>query len=359
MKKAEKQIRETISKHSLIKKGDHVVIGLSGGPDSVCLFHVLLSLSEEMDLALYAVHLNHKFRPEAAERDQRYVEKLCDKYGVKERSFVVDCNELAAKTGMTSEEAGRKARYDAFFEMAMEVRRKLEAAGEGKVKIAVAQNAEDQAETVMFRLLRGSGTDGLAGIAYEREEKRDANSFKVIRPLLDTRREDIEDYCDENGLEPVIDHTNNLKVYARNRIRLELLPYIEANYNANIKEGLVRLARIAAADKDFFWEETSRRFDELRLYKDKAGRAFPENTVVLEREGLANCHEAIRHRVMLKAFKEIGLDRDITAERLEAADEIISKKQAKKAVEFPHKYLITVEKGRVYFENLRKNRGTC
>lgn len=356
--KAEKCIRRTTAEHDLIKNGDHVVIGLSGGSDSVCLFHVLMTLSQEMELTVHPVHLNHRFRPGDAERDQRYVEDLCRSAGAAARVYTVDCNVLASRLGMTSEEAGRKARYDAFFETAVDVAEMFKG-DDGKpaydrVKIAVAQNANDQAETVLFRIIRGTGIDGLAGIAYEREERQAGISFKVIRPLLDTRREDIEEYCREQGLEPVTDHTNNEEIYSRNKIRLDLLPYIERKYNSNIMESLCRLSRIAASDKEFLWEETGRRFDELRLMKDEAGRPFGADRVVLKRQELAACHRSVRHRLIFRAFAEIGLVKDITAERLQAADAIIEKKQSEKVVEFPHGYRLTVAKGRVVFE--RRNR---
>ena len=201
---AEKRIRETIREHNLIEHGDHMVIGLSGGPDSVCLFHVLLGMAEELELTIHPVHVNHRFRPGAAEADQDYVEKLTARSGLKTRVFTVDCSALAEQLGMTSEEAGRKARYDAFFQVAAEVE---EETGK-KAKIAVGHNANDQAETVLFRILRGTGMDGIAGMAYARDEKREEGTFRVVRPMLDTWREDVEAYCEEHALAPVTDHTN-------------------------------------------------------------------------------------------------------------------------------------------------------
>lgn len=313
-----------------------------------------MTLAQEMELTIHPVHLNHKFRPGAAERDQQYVEDLCESAGVAASVYTVDCNALASKLGMTSEEAGRKARYDAFFETAVEIAETFRgddgSPGYDRVKIAVAQNANDQAETVLFRIIRGTGIDGLAGIAYEREERQGDIGFKVIRPLLDTRREDIEEYCREKGLEPVTDHTNNEEIYSRNKIRLDLIPYIEEKYNSNIKESLCRLGRIAASDKEFLWEEAGRRFDEYRLMTDTAGQPFGADKVVLKRQEVADCHRAIRNRVIFRAFAEIGLVRDITAERLAAADVIIEKKQREKVVEFPHGYSITVARGRIIFE---------
>ena len=347
-----KKFMETITAYELIEKGDHIVIGLSGGPDSVCLFHLLLDAADELDLTIHPVHVNHKFRPGAAEKDQAYVESLCRSRGLECKSFTVDCNALAAATGMTSEEAGRKARYDAFYDTAMEI---LDADGTASVKIAVAQNANDQAETILFRLLRGTGTDGLAGIAYKRYER----GICVIRPLLDVYRDEIEAYCEEKGLDPVTDHTNNEAIYARNRIRLELLPYLESKYNENIQETLVRLGHIAAADKDYIWQQTQMAYEHM-LIEDEADSSAGASAsggvgvreVVLDRAALAELHPAIRHRVVLKAFAEAGLEQDITAERLEAADKIICKKQGPKMVEFPHGYQMKVAAGRVRITKL-------
>ncbi len=374
-------VRETIRVHDLIHRGDHIVLGLSGGPDSVCLFHVLQRLAAEWDLTIHPVHVNHQLRPGDAERDQAYVEELCEKaihakVGLC-RTFVVDCNALAKERKQTSEEAGRQARYDAFVQVAREIEAALSAgktAAPG-VRIAVAQNANDQAETILHRILRGTGTDGLAGIAYRRYEKE----IPVIRPLLDVPRAEIETYCEENRLDPVIDHTNLEPIYMRNRIRLELLPEL-AQYNENIVETLTRLGRIAAADRDYIWQQTEDSFNRLRMDDEagtvsdapiakagvsapagapeassvasavKAGIAAPAGLrIELDRAGLAELPEAIRRRVMLRAFREIGLASDISEERLRAADAIIGKKQAPKTVEFPRGYRLTVAKGRVAF----------
>ncbi len=396
----ENTVRRTIEENGLLCKGDHVVIGLSGGPDSVCLFDVLLGLADQLELTIHPVHLNHLFRPGDAERDQQYVEDLCKSHDLTCRSFVVDCNALAKELGMTSEEAGRKARYDAFYQVAQEVAEELakgsaeeegcgevavtgadqSRAAEDRVKIAVAQNANDQAETILLRLLRGTGTDGLAGIAYQRYEMRQIEQdgqakklgFKVIRPLLDVYRNEIEEYCEEHGLNPVIDHTNNEGIYTRNKVRLDLIPRL-SEYNENILEGLVRLGRIASDDKDYFWQATEKAFTQLRekastqlreeadqrTAKQKASEessvAARDNQeddageIILDRQGLADLHPAIRHRVVQKAFGMVGLEKDITAERLAAADAIILKKQGPKTVEFPHGYKITVAKGLVTF----------
>lgn len=364
-------VRQTIGAHDLLRPGDHIVLGLSGGPDSVCLFHVLQHLASELDLTIHPVHVNHGFRPGDAERDQAYVEALCAKTGLSCRSFVVDVTSMAAELRMTSEEAGRKARYDAFYQVVREVQAGLEAqaphevqvpaaepgtriSGSGQrgsavsVRIAVAQNANDQAETILHRILRGTGTDGLSGIAYERYER----GIPVIRPLLDVPRSSIEAYCRQHQLDPVIDHTNAEPIYTRNRIRLSLLPEMES-FNENIIESLARLARIASADKAYLWAQAEDAYRSLLLpWEAVGGEPVGETELtVLDREGLAELPDAIRRRVIMKAFHEIGLASDISEERLRAADEIIGKKQAPKTVEFPHGYRLTVKKGRVYFSS--------
>ena len=360
-------VRQTIMTHNLIQQGDHIVLGLSGGPDSVCLFHVLMRLAAECDLTIHPVHVNHKFRPGAAEQDQQYVEDLCAKAGLSCHTFVVDVNALAAERGMTSEEAGRQVRYDAFYQVAEEVTRSIAPVAQSSraalpdqiadapgVRIAVAQNANDQAETILHRILRGTGTDGLSGIAYKRYER----GIPVIRPLLDVPRTEIEAYCSENGLDPVTDHTNNEPIYTRNKIRLELLPVLE-HYNENIVGTLTRLGRIAAADKEYLWKETEQAFEQLQLTAEDAKAKREDQSqeretqtqecVTLDRVGLADLPDAIRHRVIAKAFSEIGLTSDISEERLRAADEIIKKKQAPKKVQFPRGYTLIVKQGRALF----------
>jgi tRNA(Ile)-lysidine synthase len=173
-----KNIINTIKKHNLINANEHIVIGLSGGPDSVCLFSVLNEWKDDLGITLHAVHVNHGFRPGAADEDQKYVETLCAECGVESTSFLYDCNAIAEEHGLSSEEAGRKVRYESFWKIAAELVQK--GIPEEKIKIAVAHNADDQAETVLFRLLRGTGTDGLAGMAYAVTGSRALKSATVV-----------------------------------------------------------------------------------------------------------------------------------------------------------------------------------
>ena len=315
------RVLETIKTHELLEDGTHIVLGLSGGPDSVCLFDVLLELSAVKNFRIHPVHVNHKFRPGDAERDQEYVEELCRQRGLECRTFTVDCNALAREEGLTSEEAGRKARYDAFFETAQELAGELEQhctqepsmPGTDKIAIAVAQNANDQAETILFRMLRGTGTDGLAGIAYKRYER----GFAIVRPLLDVPRDEIEKYCEERNLSPRIDHTNNEAIYARNKIRLELLPMLREKFNPNIIETINRLGKNAAADKDYLAQQARDAYEEA--LEDADGRNC---TVEVTTAKLDRMHKAVRMRVYNYLLADVGMEENLTEGQLEAIEKV-------------------------------------
>lgn len=312
-----KKILKTIIEHKLITEGMHIVLGLSGGPDSVCLFSVLCQLAEDMNLTIHPVHINHKFRPGAAEEDQAYVEELCRSKGLCCRSFVYDCPAIAKEQKLTPEEAGRNARYEAFFKVAEEIR--SQGVPAEKIAVAVAQNANDQCETILFRIMRGTGTDGLSGIAYKRDGE---GGIAVIRPLLDITRDEIEKYCAEQGLNPRIDHTNSETVYTRNRIRLELIPYLAEKFNTNIVETVNRLGRIAAEDREYMYQEARTIFDEIRQVAQDSQAERTEQTVSIFTPPLENLHPAIRFRVYNIALDNAGMEGNVTRSHLEAVESV-------------------------------------
>ena len=192
-------VKALIQNEELLHEGMHVIIGLTGGPDSVCLFDLLCRLADDMRLQLYPVHVNHQFRPGAAEADQAFTEALCVERGWPCRSFVYDCARIAAEENLTSEEAGRKARYEAFGIVAAELLRRGIAAQ--NVAIAIAQNANDQAETILFRILRGTGTDGLAGIAKKRYETVRYDAAEVSEEARGQNRQRTDRLCGQAAAE--------------------------------------------------------------------------------------------------------------------------------------------------------------
>lgn len=241
-KKSRNRIIDKIIDSGLIQEGSHIIIGLSGGPDSLCLLHSLAQLADSFDLTLVPVHVNHKLRAEAdAEEDN--VVKICDRLGLECETFEADCKGLADELKISTEEAGRQIRYEIFDEVAAQI--EADGVPKSRIMIAVAHNADDQAETVLFRLLRGTGVHGLSGMPVVRNSE---SGYTIARPLIDIERTEIEDYIKENRLHPNIDASNMTVDYTRNRIRNELIPYLEKNYNPSVKQALRRYAELAELD---------------------------------------------------------------------------------------------------------------
>ena len=183
--KVRKTVRNTIEKWNMLEDTRHLVVGFSGGPDSMCHLDVLIDILKDKDVHLHPVHINHGIRKGVSDEEARFCENYCESMGLSLSVFSHDCEAVARELGLTTEEAGRKLRYDAFGEISNEY---------GGCPVAIAQNALDQSETVLMRILRGTGTDGLAGIPYSR---RDERGYTVIRPLLDVTREEIEGYIED------------------------------------------------------------------------------------------------------------------------------------------------------------------
>ena len=338
------QVRQVILAHGLIAAGDAVVLGFSGGPDSLCLFDVLYTLQKELDFSLSCVHVNHGLRPGDAEEDQAFVESLCKSRGVPLAVVAADCRAAARSLGLTEEEAGRRLRYDAFAERAAALAQQ----GAARVRIAVAQNRNDQAETVLQRLLRGTGTDGMAGMDYVRDGE---DGFAVIRPLLDTARADIEAYLAAADLVPRRDHTNEENTYVRNRIRNELIPYLADNFNPNIIDTLARAAANAREDSAYLKELAAQCFFDAQAAAGEVPvpvggvpeGAAPLTRVCLDRQVVLAAPPAVRHRMLRMAFAALGLVQDIAAVHLAAMDQLIEEGRTSSETNLPGGYLLRIE----------------
>ena len=241
------KVLKTIKKYNLIENGDKIVIGVSGGPDSIALLNVFLEIKKEniVNFDMVVCHINHMIREEASE-DEEYVLKFCKKYDIEFYSKKIDIQKISKENKIGTEEAGRIERYKFFKEILEET---------DSNKIATAHTANDNAETVLMNIIRGSGTAGLKGI----EAKRD----NLIRPLIECDRNEIEEYCKENKLNPRIDKTNFENIYTRNKIRNMLIPYIKDNFNPNIIETINRLSELSKIENEYFEKETEKIFKKV------------------------------------------------------------------------------------------------
>lgn len=302
------KVKKIIEKYDMLQKGDIVVAGISGGPDSICMLHVLKSFIDELELKLFAVHLNHKFRGKDADDDAIYVEKKCKEWGIPSHIEVFDVPKYIEETGMSPEEAGREIRYNLFQKIYDEV---------GGTKIAVAQNLNDNVETILMRFMRGTGIDGLKGIEPVRNN--------IIRPLIGIERKLIEEYCREYDLNPRIDKTNFEPIYIRNKIRLELIPYIKDNFNPSIEAALTRFAGIIDEENDYLQKTTYEAFKRVAcVYKC---------SIQYNIEELKSQHNALRRRLIRMGLEKIkGTLKGIEFKNIELVLSLLEQKTGAAAV---------------------------
>ncbi len=258
MDNLEKKVFETIQKYNLIQRGDRIVVAVSGGPDSICLLDILNKIKNKNcqlnpePMAIFVAHVNHMIRKEACE-DEAFVRDYCEKNGIEFFSKSIDVEKFANNNKMGTEEAGRFVRYEFFDEVAKKV---------GANKIAIAHNKNDSAETIIMNILRGTGVSGLKGI-------EPIKNNKYIRPLINCKREEIENYCEKNSLNPRIDKTNFENVYTRNKVRNIVIPYIKKEFNSNIVETITRLSELVKEDDDFIQNIVKEKYNDLCLGEEE------------------------------------------------------------------------------------------
>ena len=281
------KIKKTIQKYNLINEDDKLLIGVSGGPDSMALLNVL----HELGYNICVAHINHGIR-ENAINDQKYVEDFC-----KERNipcFVKEVKLLEIQSGLTIEELGRVIRYEFFDEILKQ---------EGCTKIVTAHNANDNAETVVMNMIRGTGLSGLKGIGASREN--------IIRPLIETTRDEIEAYCDEELLNPCHDESNDEAVYTRNKVRLEVLPYIIENINSNVINNINRMAELVALDEGYIRKNVNEAYEDCLISEEKG-------KVVCNLRKFNKLDEVIKRRLIIKFIsKALGHAKDIEKVHIE------------------------------------------
>jgi tRNA(Ile)-lysidine synthase len=279
------RVRETIIRFGLVEKGDRVLVALSGGPDSVALLYVLLALKPEYDLTLWALHLNHKLRGAESDEDERFARKLASDLRLKFLSKRVDVKKQAKRRKLTIEEAAREVRYGYLQEVAEEVKAD---------KIALGHQADDQAETFLMRLIRGAGAAGLSGIPAKRG--------KIIRPLIRTTRDRIEDFLKTNRITYRLDSSNYLTDFNRNKIRLELLPILKRQFNPKIVESLNRAADIISLQGEYVREKSEQILKQIGT--KERGR------MILESRKFTRQHACLQREMIRLCVSNLGGDAD-------------------------------------------------
>ena len=294
----------------MIEPGDTVCVGVSGGADSVCLLTVLTKIASKLEISLdqiVAVHVNHGIRGEEADRDENFVREFCKSTGVKLFVRKVDVPALAESRGTTVEETGRTERYSAFEEILHDVMTELGFDEAVRGKVAVAHNRMDNAETVIFHLVRGTGIKGACGIPPVRGN--------IIRPLLDTGRDEIEAYLKEQGIGFVTDSSNLHMDYDRNKIRLEILPALRS-INSAAEEHITDFAKDARVIDSKLSEDTQRNLELATIsYTDM---------IALSAGKLLLMDDLMQRRVLYSAFERIsGMRKDVTARHISQMQRVL------------------------------------
>lgn len=272
-----------IRDEGLLQAGNKVVVGVSGGQDSITLFHLLYQLRHELGITLIIAHYNHSLRT-GADRDQAFVRALAKKFGI---PFITEKNHVRPLPNVSLEEFARNKRYS-FFKKMVRVKK--------ADCIVVAHTEDDLAETVLMRLLRGTGLAGLRAMLPLRE----INGLRVVRPLLFAPRSDIEKYVQEKDLGFVQDPSNRSLRHFRNQVRLRILPFLEKELGRNVRSNLASLATVAASDYDLIDRESRRNYDECA--------SKSRGTVFLSLAKFRSIHPALRRSVIRIAIAEIKGD---------------------------------------------------
>jgi len=275
------QVKRTIDRHHLLEKDDRLIVGVSAGVDSMVLLHLLNTFREAFDLSLIVAHVNHGLRPEESEREAELVQKESERLGIPFEYGQFNVKEFQKLRGFSPQEAARRIRFHFFYDLLQKHRAQ---------KIALGHNAEDQVETILLRLLRGSGLQGLKGILPIREGK-------VIRPFLEVGRREIEAFATEKKIPFLLDSSNLKKDYLRNRIRLTLIPLIDKEFQSNFKEAVLRTSIILREENDYLEKGAEEAYQ--KIIQEEG------DTLSFKFSEYQSLHQAIQGRVIKKILERI------------------------------------------------------
>lgn len=327
------KVIETIKKYNLIEHGDKLVLGVSGGPDSIAMLDILneIKIDEKIDLNFQIVvaHINHMIREEADD-DEKFVKDFCKKKNIEFYSKSIDVQKLANTNKIGIEEAGRNARYEFFDEILKKTKSN---------KVAIAHNKNDKAETIIMNFMRGSGISGLKGI----EEKRE----KYIRPLIECERIEIEDYCEKNNLQPRVDKTNFENEYTRNKIRNIVIPYVKREFNPNIINTIDRLSKLVKEEEEYIEKQVKKSYYNLIVEET-------EKQIVLDLRKFNQEEKVIKSRLVLYTIMRLfGTSKGIEKIHVEDIIKLCNNNIGNKYLTPNKNIKILVKNHKIYFLNQR------
>ena len=329
------RIKENIIVNNLIEKGSGLVVGVSGGADSVCLLYALKFFQEEMCLNLTAVHVHHGLRGLEADQDKAFVEELCNKLEVKLETFQEDIKSIAENRNISLEEAGREVRYTIFSEILKKT---------GSKYIAVAHHRDDQAETIMLHILRGTGLDGLIGMNYKQGN--------IIRPLLNVSRNEIIRFLNENELNFRIDSSNLSNDYTRNKIRNQLFPMISDMFSLELKDQLIKLSDIVYDEKDYLDTAAQAAFNNAYIMDCESNSDLNPDLYKVElwADKLKNNHPALLKRIIRLAWEKLNKQRkNLELIHVNQIIDLLKNKSTGKRINLPNGIIVIMSYKRLIF----------
>jgi len=328
-----RKVKNFIEQNSMIEKGDRIVLGVSGGADSVCLLYMLSEICSKQQIPLIVVHINHGIRGEEAKQDERFVAELCRKLKLEYYIFSANVVQIAKTENLSEEEAGRKVRYDAFFQVCKDYKCN---------KIAIAHNKNDVAETVLFHLFRGTGIRGLSGIQPISTRKLESGEISIIRPLLCLERKEIEEYLKERNISYQIDITNLTDAYSRNKIRNQILSYATKEINQNAIAHITQMASQLKEIENFINQQVNERYP---LIIDDAG----DGKIAIDINAFNNEDIVIQKGIIRKIIEKLaGGLKDLESVHVEQVLSLGSK-QVGKQMDLPYGIVAVREYERILF----------
>ncbi|SMB86222.1 tRNA(Ile)-lysidine synthase [Desulfonispora thiosulfatigenes DSM 11270] len=312
-----KKVEWTIKKHTMIQAKDKILVGVSGGADSLALLYVLKELKQKHDFELGVVCVDHMFRGEESKKEALYVQELATKWGINSYVYEKNVPKIIKKTGLSPEDAGHKIRHEIYNEL------------KGKynyTKLALGHHAEDRAETVLLHLVQGTGLKGLASMPPV---------FNwMIRPLAEVTKQEVIDYCQKEKIIYHQDPTNEQKIYLRNKIRLDLIPYLQKELNPNIVEALLKLENIVEVDNKFLENYTK------KIKKEVLSSSQNDN-IIIDLEKFNKLDLAIKRRILRDIYQNLRKDtQGLSYHHVENIIELSLNKKGAKSINLPQGIIV-------------------